>query len=342
MTPDLLNAVIDGQSLTQSQAQAAMGSLLAGESTPAVIAAFLTALRIKGETVDELAGFARAMRAAAVPLTIDSAYRPLLDTCGTGGTGTQRGDVFNISTVAAFVAAGAGVRVAKHGNRAITGKCGSADVLQALGVRTDITPEVAARCISEEGIGFLFAPSFHSATRHVQPIRLELKFRTAFNYLGPLTNPAGAELHVCGTWSEEAAEKIAGALGLLGLDRGFVVHGSDGLGEMTITGPSTVYSIRQGVVKRMTLAPSDFGLDDQPGIEALLGGDAQRNRAIAESILKGDKGAARDVVIVNAGLAIVAAGKASGFREGAAMAAESIDSGAARRKLAQLRTACQA
>jgi anthranilate phosphoribosyltransferase len=339
MTPDLLNAVIDGQSLTQSQAQAAMRALLAGETTPAVIAAFLTALRIKGETVDELAGFARAMRAAAVPLAIDSAYRPLLDTCGTGGTGAKRGDVFNISTVAAFVASGAGVRVAKHGNRAITGKCGSADVLEALGVRTDITPEVAARCISEEGIGFLFAPSFHGATRHVQPIRIELRFRTAFNYLGPLTNPAGAELQVCGTWSEEAAEKIAGALGLLGLERGFVVHGSDGLGEMTITGPSTVYSIRQGMVKKMTLAPSDFGIDDQPGAEALLGGDAQRNRAIAESILSGNKGPARDVVVVNAGLAIVAAGIASGFREGAAMAAESIDSGAARRKLARLRLA---
>jgi anthranilate phosphoribosyltransferase len=334
MTPELLNGVIDGKSLTQSQSEEAMRCLLSGETTPAVTAAFLTALRIKGETVEELAGFARAMRAAAVPLPIDPAYRPLLDTCGSGGNGI---DAFNISTVAAFVAAGAGVRVAKHGNRAITSKCGSADVLEALGVKTNVTPEVAARCISEEGIGFLFAPAFHGATRHVQAVRVELKFRTAFNYLGPLTNPAGAELHVCGTWSDESAEKIAGAMGLLDMERAFVVHGSDGLGEMTITGPSTVFSVRQGVVKRLMLAPSDFGIDEQPAGDALLGGDAERNRVIAESILDGEEGPARDIVVINAGLAIVAAGKASGFREGAAMAAASIDSGAAKRKLARLR-----
>jgi len=337
MTPELLNAVIDGRPLTQSESQAAMGSLLTGETSPAVTAAFLTALRIKGETVEELAGFARAMRAAAVPLQIDPAYRPLLDTCGTGGNGI---DAFNISTVAAFVVAGAGVRVAKHGNRAITSKCGSADLLEALGVKTTVSPEVVARCIGEEGIGFLFAPAFHSATRHVQPVRRELKFRTAFNYLGPLTNPAGAELQVCGTWSEEAARKIAGALALLEIERAFVVHGSDGLGEMTVTGPSSVWSIRQGVIKPMTLAPSDFGIEAQPEASAeLLGGDADRNRAIAESILNGEKGVPRDIVAINAGLAIVASGKASGFREGAAMAAASIDSGAAKRKLAQLRRA---
>jgi anthranilate phosphoribosyltransferase len=277
------------------------------------------------------------MRAAAVPLQIDPAYRPLLDTCGTGGNGI---DAFNISTVAAFVVAGAGVRVAKHGNRAITSKCGSADLLEALGVKTAVAPEIVAQCISEEGIGFLFAPGFHGATRHVQPVRRELKFRTAFNYLGPLTNPAGAELQVCGTWSEDAAEKIAGALALLEIERAFVVHGSDGLGEVTITGPSAVWSIRQGVIKRMTLAPSDFGIEAQPAASAeLLGGDADRNRAIAESILNGEKGAPRDIVLMNAGLAIVASGKASGFREGAAMAAASIDSGAAKRKLAQLRRA---
>jgi anthranilate phosphoribosyltransferase len=334
MTPELLNAVIDGQSLTQSQSEAAMGSLLAGETSPSVIAAFLTALRIKGETVEELAGFARAMRAAATPLKIDDAYRPLLDNCGTGGNGI---DAFNISTVAAFVVAGAGVRVAKHGNRAITSKCGSADVLEALGVRTTAPPDRIARAICEEGIGFLFAPSFHGATKHVQPVRRELKFRTAFNYLGPLTNPAGAEVQVCGTWSVAAAEKIAGALAMLGIERAFVVHGSDGLGEMTITGPSTVFSVRHGAIRRLTLAPSDFGIDEQPAAaEALLGGDAAHNRAIAEAILKGEKGSARDIVVVNAGLAIVASGKASGFREGAAMAAASIDSGAARRKLAAL------
>jgi anthranilate phosphoribosyltransferase len=313
-----------------------MRSLLTGETSAAVTAAFLTALRIKGETVEELAGFARAMRAAAVPLPIDTAYRPLLDTCGSGGNGI---DAFNISTVSAFVAAGAGVRVAKHGNRAITSKCGSADVLEALGVRTDVSPEVVARCISEEGIGFLFAPAFHGATRHVQAVRRDLKFRTAFNYLGPLTNPAGAELHVCGTWSDAAAEKLAGAMGLLGIERGFVVHGSDGLGEMTISGPSTVFSVRHGVVRKLMLAPSDFGIDAQPAGDALEGGDAERNRVIVESILNGEKGVPRDIVVINAGLAIVAAGKASGFREGAAMAAASIDSGAAKRSLARLRIA---
>jgi anthranilate phosphoribosyltransferase len=333
MRLDLLHAVVNGHSLTEHQAEAAMRQLLAGESTPALTAAFLTALRMKGETVEELAGFALAMREAAVPVPIPSKYRPVLDTCGTGGNGAS---TFNISTVAAFVVAGAGVRVAKHGNRSITSKCGSADVLEALGVQTRVDPSVVARSICDAGIGFLFAPSFHGATRHVQPIRIELKFRTAFNYLGPLTNPARAEVQVCGTWSDEAAGKIAGAMALLGLERGFVVHGSDGLGEATITGPSTVFSVRGRTVERMTVSPEDFGIDPQPG-ETIRGGDAEVNRAIAESILGGEKGAPRDIVLVNSALALVAAEKAVNFREGVAIAAESIDSGAALRKLDQLR-----
>jgi anthranilate phosphoribosyltransferase len=332
MTLNLLHAVVDGRSLNEAEAESAMRSLLAGESTPVLTAAFLTALRMKGETVEELAGFARAMRAAALTVPIGDEYRPVLDTCGTGGNGTS---TFNISTVSAFVVAGAGVRVAKHGNRSITSKCGSADVLEALGVRTRVDPETVARAIREVGIGFLFAPLFHGATRHVQPIRIELKFRTAFNYLGPLTNPARAEMQVCGTWSDEAAEKIAGAMALLGLRRGYVVHGSDGLGEVTITGPSTVFSVHDGTVERMTVTPEDFGIAVEPGA-AIQGGDAECNRAIAESVLAGEKGAARDVVVVNSALALVAAGKAASFREGAAMAAESIDSGVARGKLKQL------
>ncbi len=312
-----------------------MRSLLAGESTPVLIAAFLTALRMKGETVEELAGFARAMREAAVPLPIPARYRPVLDTCGTGGNRTS---TFNISTVSAFVVAGAGVRVAKHGNRSITGKCGSADVLEALGVRTRVDPEVVARAIREAGIGFLFAPAFHAATRHVQPIRLELKFRTAFNYLGPLTNPARAEMQVCGTWSDEAAGKIAGAMALLGLERGFVVHGSDGLGEVTITGPSAVFSVRGGVVERMVVTPEDFGFERRPG-SAIPGGDAECNRKIAEAILAGERGAPRDIVLINSALALIAADKAPRFREAVALAAESVDSGAARAKLDQLRLA---
>src|ERR1700728_4587779 len=232
-----LHLIVDGRSLTDAEAEEAMRALLAGESTPVLTAAFLTALRIKGETVEELTGFARAMRVAAVTVPIEDCCRPVLDTCGTGGNGTS---TFNISTVAAFVVAGAGVRVAKHGNRSISSRCGSADVLEALGVRTAVEPEVVARAIREAGIGFLFAPSFHGATRNVQPVRIELKMRTAFNFLGPLTNPARAEIQVAGTWSDDAAERIAGAMARLGLHRGYVVHGSDGLGELTITGPSTV------------------------------------------------------------------------------------------------------
>jgi anthranilate phosphoribosyltransferase len=310
-----------------------MQSLLAGESTAVLTAAFLTALRVRGETVDELAGFARAMRAAALSLPIAAEYRPLLDTCGTGGNGTS---TFNISTVAAFVAAGAGVRVAKHGNRSITSQCGSADVLEALGVNTRVPPEAVAHAIREAGIGFLFAPTFHRAMRHVQPIRLELKFRTAFNYLGPLTNPAGAEMQVCGTWSDEAAGKIAGALAMLGVDRGFVVHGSDGLGEITITGPSTVFSVRGGVVARFTVTPEDFGFEPRPA-DRIQGGNAGKNRAIAESVFAGEPGAPREIVLINAAMALLAAGKAGDLKDAVAQAKESIDSGAARSKLAQLR-----
>jgi anthranilate phosphoribosyltransferase len=333
----LLHTIIEGRSLTETEAQYAMSALLTGESTPVLTAAFLTALRMKGESVDELTGFARAMRAAATSVPIDDAHRPVLDTCGTGGTGIS---TFNISTVAAFVVAGAGVRVAKHGNRSISSRCGSADVLEALGVKTAVEPEVVARAIREAGIGFLFAPSFHGATRNVQPIRIELKIRTAFNYLGPLTNPARAEIQVAGTWSDEAAEKIAGAMARLGSVRAYVVHGSDGLGELTITGPSTVFAVQHGTVSRIEVSPADFGLHEQPG-EAIAGGDAAQNRAIAESILNGESGAPRDIVLMNAALALIAAEKASDFREGVMRAEESIDSGAALAKLSQLRAISQ-
>ncbi len=333
MTLDLLHTVVSGHSLTEEQAESAMHSLLGGDSTPVLTAAFLTALRVKGESVEELAGFARAMRAVATAVPIADDCRPVLDTCGTGGNGTT---TFNISTVTAFVAAGAGVRVAKHGNRSITSLCGSADVLEALGVRTRVTPQDAARAIREVGIGFLFAPAFHEAVRHVQPVRLELKFRTAFNYLGTLTNPARAEMQVAGTWSDEAAAKIAGAMARLGLRRGYVVHGSDGLGEVTITGPSTVFAVADGKVTRTTVTPEDFGIKPGSG-ESLAGGDARQNSAIAESVLAGEPGGPRDIVLLNASLCLMAAGLAGNYREGAALAAESIDSGAARQKLRLLR-----
>lgn len=329
----LLHVVVEGDSLDEAQAEEAMRALLAGESTPVLTAAFLTALRMKGETVAELTGFARAMRAAALTVPIEDACRPVIDTCGTGGNGTS---TFNISTVSAFVVAGAGVRVAKHGNRSISSKCGSADVLEALGVRTAVEPEIVARAIREVGIGFLFAPAFHGATRNVQPVRIELRMRTAFNFLGPLTNPARAEIQVAGTWSDEAAEKIAGAMARLGSVRAYVVHGSDGLGELTLGGPSTVFAVQHGTVSRTDVLPGDFGLKEQPS-SAIPGGDAQLNRAIAESILNGESGAARDIVLMNSALALVAAEKAADFREGVARAEESIDSGAAREKLTQLR-----
>jgi anthranilate phosphoribosyltransferase len=328
-----LHTVVEGRSLTEHEAETAMRALLEGSSTPALTAAFLTALRMKGETVEELTWFARAMRDAARAVPIEDECRPVLDTCGTGGSGAS---TFNISTVAAFVVAGAGVRVAKHGNRSISSRCGSADVLEALGVRTAIEPDLVARAIREVGIGFLFAPAYHGATRNVQPVRLELKMRTAFNFLGPLTNPARAEIQVAGTWSDDAAEKIAGAMARLGAHRAFVVHGSDGLGELTITGPSTVFAIAHGAVSRIELSPADFGLAVQSG-DGIQGGGIEVNRAIADSILDGVRGAARNIVLMNAALALVAAGKAADFREGIAIAEESIDSGRAREKLSRLR-----
>jgi anthranilate phosphoribosyltransferase len=329
----LLHKVVEGQSLSEAQAEAAMKALLAGESTPVLTAALLTALRMKGETVEELTGFARAMRAAALTVPIDDACRPVIDTCGTGGNGTS---TFNISTVAAFVVAGAGVRVAKHGNRSISSRCGSADVLEALGVRTSVSPETVARAIRDVGIGFLFAPTFHGATRNVQPVRIELKMRTAFNFLGPLTNPARAEIQVAGTWSDDAAERIAGAMARLGSTRAYVVHGSDGLGELTMSGPSAVFAVQHGAVSRIELTPEDFGLKQRP-LNVIAGGDAQRNRGIVEAILDGERGPAREIVLINAALALVAAEKAVDFREGVTQAEESIDSGAAREKLGRLR-----
>jgi len=257
----------------------------------------------------------------------------VLDTCGTGGNPTAG---FNISTISAFVIAGAGVRVAKHGNRSITSRSGSADLLDALGVRTAVTPDVVCRSIERAGIGFLFAPAFHGAVRHVQPVRLELKFRTAFNFLGPLTNPANAEMQVAGTWSEPAAEKIAGALARLGLKRGFVVHGDDGMGEVTVSGPSTVFSVRDGEVLKLRVTPEDFGFGVRP-LDSIRGGDVAYNKSVAEAVLAGEPGGPREVVAMNAGMGLVVAGRAGSWREGAELALESIDSGAALRALEGLR-----
>src|SRR5450755_127063 len=323
-----LHRAADRQNLSSDEARRAMHIILTGLATPAQIAGFLVALRMKGETVDELVGFARAMREMAEPIDAGVGGETLLDTCGTGGDGLS---TFNISTVVAFVVAGAGVRVAKHGNRSISGRCGSADLLEAMGVHIPMPPAECARAIREIGIGFLFAPAVHTAARHAHPVRLDLKMRTVFNLLGPLTNPAGASAQLAGAPSAHFAELIAGALAALGLERGFVVHGSDGLDEITTTSSTVAFEIRQGRVVRRTLTPADFGVAvAQPA--DLTGGDRERNLAIARQILAGARGPQRDIVLVNAAAALVAAGRARDFPHGMMLAAAAIDSGGAAQK----------
>jgi anthranilate phosphoribosyltransferase len=323
-----LHRVADRHDLSSADALEAMRIILNGGATAAQIAGFLVALRMKGETVDELVGFARALRQMAEPIDTGLAGEPLIDTCGTGGDGLS---TFNISTIVAFVVAGTGVRVAKHGNRSISSQCGSADLLEAMGVRIPMPPAECARAIREIGIGFLFAPAIHTAAKHAHPVRVELKMRTVFNLLGPLTNPAGASAQLAGAPSAHFAELIAGALAALGLARGFVVHGSDGLDEITTTGPTLAFEIRDGEVTRRTLTPDDFGVAlARP--EDLKGGDLAMNVSIAREILEGAPGPRRDIVLVNAAAALVAVGRAGDFREGMALASGAIDSGAARAK----------
>ncbi len=323
-----LERVLSRGDLSAGDAREAMRAILGGDVSPIRIAAFLAALRVKGETVDELVGFARAMREYAAPVDHGVRGEPLIDTCGTGGDGAS---TFNISTIAAFVVAGAGVHVAKHGNRSISSRCGSADLLDSMGIKIALPPSEAARAIREIGIGFLFAPAIHTAMKYAQPVRVELKTRTVFNFLGPLTNPAGADTQLAGAPSPHAAELIAGALARLGLRRGFVVHGSDGLDEITTTGPTLMLSIAEGQVERRIVSPADFGLRPvEP--EALKGGDPARNAEIAAEVLAGCRGPRREIVLANSSAALVAAGVASGFKEGMERAAQSIDTGAARKK----------
>jgi anthranilate phosphoribosyltransferase len=326
-----LERVAQRADLTADEASAAMHTILNGTATQAQMAGFLVALRMKGETVDELVGFARAMRQMAARVDPGLDGKILLDTCGTGG-----GDgTFNISTIAAFVVAGAGVHVAKHGNRSYSTPCGSADLLESLGIDIAFSPEKAARAIREVGIGFLFAPHVHSAMKHAAPVRADLKMRTALNLLGPLTNPANANCQLAGAPSERAAELIAGALAVLGLRHGFVVHGSDGLDEITTTGPTVAFEIRGGTVERRTLEPGDFAVRQaQPG--DLRGGSKERNCAIAKAVLEGELGPHRDIVLVNSAAALVAADVVETFLEGMAIATVSIDSGAANGKVEAL------
>lgn len=310
-----------------------MLQVLGGKSTPALTAALLVALRMKGETAEEVTGFARAMRASAtpvVPASIPSSR--LVDTCGTGGDG---GGTFNVSTAAALVAAGAGLAVAKHGNRSVSSRCGSADVLEALGVHVGLAAKQVGTCIDRIGIGFLFAPAMHPAMRHAGPVRAELGMRTVFNMLGPLTNPAGATVQVVGVYGPAIVTLAAEALARLGTDRALVVHGSDGMDEITLTGPTSFAEVRGTQVHSGTLEPRDFGLEVCRA-EALAGGDALDNASVIRSILGGERGPARDLVVANAGAVIRMAGRAPGWREAAGLAAEAIDSGAAKAKLAEL------
>ena len=327
---EALAKAVDLIHLTESEASSALEEILEGEADPAAIGGLLAALRAKGETADELVGFARVMRAHAAPIhTRVVTPQDMVDTCGTGGDGC---DTFNISTVAAFVVAGAGAAVAKHGNRSISSRCGSADVLEAAGANVALTADQAAAAIDEIGVGFLFAPLIHPAMKHVQPIRRALKLRTIFNMLGPLTNPAGAAFQVVGVYSHDRAPLVAEALNRLGVRRAFVVHGEDGLDEITTTGKTHVFEVAHGHVTETALIPADFGIDPAKH-EDLTGDDASENALIMQRILEGVHGPRRDIVVVNAAAALVAAGHAASFSEGAAQAAESIDSGKAREKL---------
>jgi anthranilate phosphoribosyltransferase len=327
-----LMRLVSAHDLPATDAEAAMRIILRGEASDARIAAFLIALKMKGETTDELVGFARAMRQMALPIDVGLPGQTLLDTCGTGGDGAN---TFNISTLAAFVVAGAGVHVAKHGNRSISSQCGSADLLEAWGIPIDLPPEATARAIREVGIGFLFAPAVHTAMKHAHPVRLDLKMRTVFNLLGPLTNPAGATAQIIGAPSLHAAELMAGAIMALGMQHGFVVHGSDGLDEITTTGPTSAWEVRDGTLEPRILEPADFAVHTAQ-TEDLRGGDRQVNLEIANSVLAGALGPRRDIVLVNAAAALVAAGRADTFLEGMALGVVSIDSGAARGKVAAL------
>jgi anthranilate phosphoribosyltransferase len=330
-----LQRVSSGENLSAQAAHEAMSVLLEGGATPALIAAFLIALKMKGETAEELAGFARAMRERAIFVDVQlDAGNSLIDTCGTGGTGDG---TFNISTVAALVMAGAGARVAKHGNRSISSTTGgSAEMVEALGVRFAMTPEDAARAVREIGIGFLYAPNLHPAMKHAQSVRRELKIRTVFNLLGPLANPARAQSQLIGAPSRDAAKLMADALAVLGTGHAFVVHGHDGLDEISIAGTTDVYEVWTGRVEHHVWNPADFGVAEASPDE-LIGGDAAQNARIAIEILEGGSGPRRDIVLMNAAAGLVAGGIAKDLRSGMKMAAESIDSGAALNRLEELR-----
>ncbi len=330
----LIDRVEAGHVLTRAEAEAAMEELLSGRVQTPEIVRLLAALNRRPIEVQELAGFARVMRRHATQVFAEGETRPanMVDTCGTGGDGSN---TFNISTAAAIVAAAAGARVAKHGNRAASSRSGSADALEALGVRIDLPFERYGRAIREIGIGFLFAQAAHTATRHAAPARKQIGVRTVFNLLGPLTNPAGAQSQVLGVFSEDVMDLVAATLAELGVERAFVVHGAGGLDEISLAGETMVAEVRDGAIRRFTVTPDEFGVAGAP-LELIRGGTAAENAAIIRRILEGGLGPAREIVVVNAAAALVAAGIAANFREAAGLASFVIASGAASEKLASL------
>jgi anthranilate phosphoribosyltransferase len=329
-----LRKVGAGAALNTPEAAEAFEIIMSGEATPAQMGGFLMALAARGETVEEITGAAQVMRAKALGV---KAPEGCIDTCGTGGDAKG---TYNISTCVAFVVAGAGVPVAKHGNRSISSRSGSADVLAALGVELDCTPETITHCIEEAGLGFMFAPVHHAAMKHVAPVRGELGTRTLFNILGPLANPAGAKRQVLGVFSRDWVEPMATVLGALGSERAWVVHGSDGLDELTTTGPSFVAELDRGAVRAFEVGPEDIGLA-RVAPEALEGGDAEANAGAIRELLTGSVGPFRDIVLLNAAAALVVAEKAEDLREGAMLAAASIDEGRAKQALERLVTLSQ-
>ena len=338
---EAVRALVDRKDLSRIEAAAAMEAIMSGAATNAQIAAFLTALRMKGETVEELIGFAQVMRQKAVKVRTRAGEvvgatgtdrEMLIDTAGTGGDASG---TFNVSTATAFVVAGAGLKVAKHGNRSVSSLCGSADVVETLGINIELPQAKVARCVDEVGIGFLYAPLLHTAMKHVMAARREMGIRTVFNMLGPLTNPAGANAHVIGVYSDALTEPLARVLAELGTLRAFVVHGADGLDEISNPGPSHISEVHEGVVRSSSVRPEDFGLP-RASIQELRGGDREENAEIIRRVLAGEAGPRRDIVLMNAAAALVVGGKARDFKEGVALAAQSIDSGAAAAKLAGL------
>jgi len=324
---DAIKTIVEGNDLTREKATATMNAIMSGEATDAQIGSFITALRLKKETVEEITGFATVMREKATRIRHSASCA--VDTCGTGGDGLH---TFNISTIAAFVAAGAGAVVAKHGNRSVSSACGSADVLKALGVNIEAPVEIVERCLDEIGIAFLYAPLLHQAMKYAIGPRRQIGIRTVFNILGPLTNPAGAAAQLLGVYDAALTETIADVLKALGSTRVFVVHGEDGQDEISLTGPTRISELRDGAVTTYTITPEQFGMRRVP-IESLVGSDPEQNAGIAQEILTGKKGPHRDAVLLNAGAAIAAAGLADDVAAGLAKATDALDTGAAAAKL---------